>query len=119
MQGTVIWPLIMSAAVWVMAISSGVRGLKSAMKLVLSRSCSMLLMPESTIITFSCEAAKRIAQEGMEASGSAFLNILSAASGSFARVPPLTGSITTTGLWCFVAVSYTARDWIHSLSQSR
>ena len=76
-------------------------------------------MPESTTMTFSCVAAKRIAHEGTDMSGSAALKSSVTASGTFASVPPFTGSMTTTGLPWRAAVSYTLRDWIHSLSQSR
>ena len=76
-------------------------------------------MPDSTSMTPGCEAAKRMAQLGTDFVLSYPLNSSSAAAGTFARVPPLTGSMTMTGLLCFRQTSRQARDWIHSLSQSR
>ena len=51
------------------ACSSSVSGFKSAMYPVLSSSCSILLMPESTILTPGRLAANRMAQEGTDMSG--------------------------------------------------
>ena len=65
----------------------------------------MLLMPLKTIFTFGWLAAKRIAQDGMDISGWYALKLSATCSGTFARVPPLTGSITMTGFPCFVATS--------------
>ena len=63
----------------------------------------MLLIPLSTIITFSWLAAKRMAQEGTDMDGSRWRNMASSRSGTFARVPPFTGSMTMTGLPWLVA----------------
>ena len=60
--------LMMSVAFLMSAFSSSFSGLKSCMYDVLSKSWSISLMPESTIFTFGRLAAKRIAQDGTEAS---------------------------------------------------
>ena len=62
-------------------------------------------MPLSTMNTSGQLAAKRIAQDAFEAAGECSWNMVSTRSGSFASVPPLTGSMTTTFLPCFTAVS--------------
>ena len=62
-------------------------------------------MPDSTAITPSRLAAKRMAHEAQEAWASAFLNTRSTDSGGLAKRPPLTGSMMTTGFPCFLAVS--------------
>ena len=89
------------------------------MKLKLSFICSKELMPESTSITLGSDAAKRIAQLGTDMDGSRAANNFSASSGTFASVPPLTGSMTMTGFPCFTQTSLQARLLTHSLSQSR
>ena len=72
---------------------------------VLSFNCSRLLIPESTIITLSRDAANRTAQEGIDIPGAYSKKSSSAFFGIWARVPPFTGSITITGTPCFLAVS--------------
>ena len=71
MQATVIFPLMRSAARCVSAISSGVSGTKFSIYPVLSSTCASELIPESTTMTFSCVAAKRIAHDGADISGAA------------------------------------------------
>ena len=55
-------------------------------------------MPERTVTSPSSDAAYRSAQEAIEESGSAALKTFATLSGRFARLPPLTGSMMTTGL---------------------
>lgn len=52
-------------------------------------------------------------------SGRTALNRPSASAGTFASVPPFTGSITITGLLCLRATSQQFFDCTPSLSQSR
>ena len=105
MQGMTAAARIASAAASMFFICSSVSGTKSCMKDVLSSICARLLMPESTISTLGSEAQKRTAQEAMDASGSIPCRIFRAAGGTSASVPPLTPSMTITGLPCFSAVS--------------
>ena len=49
-------------------------------------------------MTFGSVAAKRTAHDGTDMAGSALRKSVSTDSGTFASVPPLTGSMTTTGL---------------------
>ena len=105
MQATATRRLMISAARAVRANSCPDKGRKFSMVRRLSSICSRELMPERTIMTFSWLAAKRIAQEGMERSGAASFSMASASAGRRARVPPFTGSITTTAFPCFSAVS--------------
>ena len=62
-------------------------------------------MPERTIITPGRLAANRMAQEAGDRDGSRSRNRRSASGGTWARVPPLTGSMTMTGLLCLRATS--------------
>ena len=64
-------------------------------------------MPESTIITPGRLAANRTAQEATDRFGSFSRKSCSTLSGTWARVPPFTGSMTMMGTLCFLATSYT------------
>ena len=50
-------------------------------------------------------SSKRIAQDAVDASGSAAFKIFSTDSGGVASMPPFTGSMIMTGLPCFLATS--------------
>ena len=65
----------------------------------------MLDIPDSTVMTPSREAAKRMAQEAGEASGSASRMRALTSLGGSASLPPFTGSMTTIGLLCLRATS--------------
>ena len=69
MQGMVILLLMRSAAFCTSEYSSCVNGVKCSIQDRLSLTCSKSLMPESTSITLSWLAAKRIAQEAADRSG--------------------------------------------------
>ena len=71
----------------------------------LSSICSRLLMPDSTVMTPSRLAAKRMAQEALEACGFALRKIFTTGSGGVASIPPLTGSMMMTGFSCLLATS--------------
>ena len=62
-------------------------------------------VPLNTISTLSWLAANLIAHDAADIFGARSFIIFSASSGIFAKVPPLTGSITITGLLCLTAVS--------------
>ena len=104
-QGIVIELFIIPTTLSRISYSSCDRGSNSFMYEVLSSSCSILLMPLRTTFTLSRLATKRIAQEATDISGWYALSRASASGGTFARIPPLTGSITTTSIPCLTAAS--------------
>lgn len=67
------------------------------MVFTLSSICSMVDMPLRTVMMPSREVLYRSAQEAREASGSAFFRTFATSSRTSTKVPPLQGSITTTG----------------------
>ncbi len=64
-----------------------------------------VVMPDSTIATLGRLAANRTAQDAIDWSGRAFFSSFSASVGTLDSRPPLTGSMTSTGLLCLTAVS--------------
>ena len=70
-----------------------------------TRICAMEDMPERTISTPGRDAAKRMAQLGMDMDGSWERKRRAASSGIRASVPPFTGSMTMMGLLCLRATS--------------
>ena len=62
-------------------------------------------MPDSTVMTPGRLAAKRMAQLATLELGSAAFSTLATCSGGLASMPPLTGSMMMTGLWCLRATS--------------
>ncbi len=65
--------------------------------------CSSSLMPERITLQLSRFATQRIAQDATDQSGCTSLKTLTISSLRVARLPPLTGSITTTGMPLSVA----------------
>ena len=80
------------------AFSSSVRGLNPQNVCRLSLSTSEFVMPLRQHSTPGNEPTKRNAQLATELAGSRSSSFSVAASGSFARLPPSSGSIITTGI---------------------
>ena len=72
---------------------------------MLSSICAVLDMPESTASTPSRPAANLRAQETAESSGRSARIRCSASAGTFASMPPFTGSMTMTSFPCLRMVS--------------
>jgi hypothetical protein len=75
-------------------------------------------IPDSTVMTPSSDAAKRIAHEASDMSGAAPRRISDTFCGGAASIPPLTGSMMTTGLLCLRATSQHSRDFTVGAFQS-
>ena len=112
-HGTAPIDLNASAALRRPFFSFSVSGAGSFMTEVLSATCSIVLMPESTTSMPSKSAANLIAYPALlqsdPLSDLMSSSTCAAFSGRFTRLPPLTGSMTRIGLLCLRHTSYTLR----------
>ena len=112
------WPRRICVARSMASHSAGESGLSGEKVATFSAIISGVPMPERTISTPGSPAAKRSAKLAGEPSPAA-ASASRASSGRLTRRPPLTGSITMTGLPWAAATSQHARLWMTPLSQSR
>ena len=98
LHGTVGYELSRSAVFSRKSNSSSVRLWRGEKVLTLSWRCSMYVIPLSTLNTPGCEPAKRKAQDAILPCGLRVLSLSAIWSGTFANLPPRSGSITREGI---------------------
>ena len=77
---------------------------------MLSSNTSGYVMPLNIVKTFGNDATYLNAHDAVDASGAASFKTFVAPSFNSAKAPPRNGSITITGMPCFVTISYCSEE---------